>query len=50
MEDLYHGSAGEQHLRAEQLTFTDTHFSHIVLTYLLHIKILACVVFKVPAI
>lgn len=50
MEDFYDDSAGEQHPKAEQLTFTDTHFSHIVLTYLLHIKILTCGVLKVPVV
>lgn len=50
MEDFCADSAGEQHLRAEQLTFTDTRFSRIVLTYLLHIKILTCGVLKVPVV
>lgn len=42
MEDFCDDSDGEQHLKAEQLTFTESHFSHIVLTYLVRIKILTC--------
>lgn len=48
MEDFCADSAAEQRLRAEQLAFPDTCFSHIVLTYFLHIKILTCGVLKVP--
>lgn len=48
MEDFCADSAAEQHLRAEQLAFPDACFSHIVLTYFLHIKILTCGVLKVP--